>query len=57
MATEGMRGSLDRSNKFTLENDDYGHRRSNEVDCAIRYGTLGAQLVTALGKMGAGREK
>jgi hypothetical protein len=57
MMTGGVRESLERANRFDQQNDDHGHRRQSEVENAIKLGTLGMDLVVALGKMEATREK
>lgn len=57
MMTGGMREAIERAGRFDQQNDDYGHRRSAEVENAVKFGSLGAKLVVALGKMETSREK
>gem|GEM_PF-4362167 len=57
MMTGGLRESLERAGRFNEQTDEFGHRRHSEVDNAIKLGTLGMNLVVALGKMETSREK
>jgi hypothetical protein len=52
MATDGMREAMQRA-----ETAEIAYGRPREVNHAVRFGTLGAQLLTALARKEAKREK